>query len=188
LHPLGYGNNGADLRGLSFYGGMACRVYFCPAHHDLPPDVKEIVRSAATDWYNYGLVVTETDMLNAFFREVEKRIYRPVVKEDIMNHADCLYAVRAFFHLKNTWPYRDTSSNYLGNYFFKDNLYPRPAVNYESTGKETSRYDVIFRALGSQFLAARQLKEAEDILDGMINTLAHAILPNLLKTGSVLSG
>ena len=30
LHPLAAGNDGVDYRGLSYYGGMACRVYFCP--------------------------------------------------------------------------------------------------------------------------------------------------------------
>lgn len=30
LHPLALGNGGVDWRGLSFYGGAACKYFFCP--------------------------------------------------------------------------------------------------------------------------------------------------------------
>jgi len=175
LHPLNKGNKGIDLRGMSFYGGMACRVYFCPAHHGLSAAVKEIVRQAAKNWYIYGLVVTEREMLNAFFQEVEGRIHRRVEKEDIIDHA-CLDAVRAFFNLKISWPYRHHPCNGLSNYFFEDNLYPKPSVDYGIAGRRGSRYDVILRALGSCFFSASQLREAEVLIDGIIGTLATAIL------------
>ena len=47
LHPLAEGNQGVDLRGLSFYGGLACREYFCPSHRNLPPVYKTIIKSVA---------------------------------------------------------------------------------------------------------------------------------------------
>lgn len=49
LHPLADGNNGIDFRGLSYYGGMACRIYFCPSCHRLAADEKLIIREAAVD-------------------------------------------------------------------------------------------------------------------------------------------
>jgi hypothetical protein len=33
LHPMAEGNTGVDFRGLSYYGGMACRIYFCPVNN-----------------------------------------------------------------------------------------------------------------------------------------------------------
>jgi len=51
LHPLADGNQGVDLRGLSFYGGLACRDYFCPSHRNLPPVYKAIIQSVC-----HGLV------------------------------------------------------------------------------------------------------------------------------------
>jgi hypothetical protein len=36
LHPLAHGNDGLDWRGLSYYGGMAGRTYFCPCIRKLP--------------------------------------------------------------------------------------------------------------------------------------------------------
>ena len=35
LHLLLDENKSIDFRGLSFYGGMACRVYFCPTHYHI---------------------------------------------------------------------------------------------------------------------------------------------------------
>ena len=59
LHPLAEGNRGVDYRGLSDYGGLACRTYFCPATRVLPARYKSILRIALDDWHLYGLVVTE---------------------------------------------------------------------------------------------------------------------------------
>lgn len=181
LHPLNQGNKGIDLRGMSFYGGMACRVYFCPSHHGLSPRVKEIVRQAATNWYIYGLVITETQMLNAFFQAVEERIHRRVEKEDIIDQT-CLNAVRAFFNLKISWPYRHDPYDGLCHYFFRDNLYPKPCLDYGIAERRGSKHNVILRALGSYFFSENQLREAEEAIDGIINVLVSGILSHTPRT------
>ncbi len=63
LHPLG--NNGIDLRGISDYGGFACRAYFCPTHDCLSADIKILIRKAARDWFEYGLMITEASLVQA---------------------------------------------------------------------------------------------------------------------------
>lgn len=171
LHPLADGNKGIDFRGLSFYGGMACRVYFCPSYYHLPRVFKEIVRGAARDWYLYGLVITETKMLSTFFKEVERRLSRSIGKEDILENAKCLETVREFFELKLHWPFRPDPFTGLGNYFFGDQLYPNPPVNYEAIGETTSRYDIILRGLVSSFDSANELHRAESLLDGLIDKM-----------------
>ncbi|MCP4691168.1 MAG: hypothetical protein GY859_24185, partial [Desulfobacterales bacterium] len=67
LHPLAEGNRGVDFRGLSYYGGMACRVYFCPSCRELPRAHKEIIRETAENWHQYGLIITEAALVMAFF-------------------------------------------------------------------------------------------------------------------------
>lgn len=177
LHPLAHGNQGIDFRGLSFYGGMACSVYFCPSHYRLPAVFKEIVCEAARDWYLYGLVITETEMLRAFFQDVERRIKRPITREDMLENGKCLEAVREFLELKLYWPFRINSVKGLCNYFFTDKLYPLPTVDYEAIGESTSRYDVILRGLGSHFDSENELRSAENLLDGLIDNLASNISP-----------
>ena len=178
LHPLADGNKGIDFRGLSFYGGMACRVYFCPSYYHLPRVFKEIVREAAMDWYEYGLVITETKMLNTFFKEVERRLNQPITKEDILENNKCLEAVREFLELKLHWRFRRHPFTGLGNYFFGDQFYPTPSINYEAIGETTSRYDTILRGLESYFNSVNELRRAENLLDGFIDRLAFNISPN----------
>jgi len=175
LHPMAHRNEGIDFRGLSFYGGMACRVYFCPSHYKLSAVFKEIVCKATRDWYVYGLVITETEMLNTFFWEVERQIRRPITKQDIIENEKCLDAVREFLELKLYWPFRVNSLKGLCNYFFGDDLYPIPPVDYDTVGGFTSRYDAILRGLASRFRSENELRDAEDVLDGLIDRLASNI-------------
>jgi hypothetical protein len=175
LHPIADGNRGIDFRGLSFYGGMACRVYFCPSHYHLPRVFKEIVREAARDWYLYGLVITETKMLSTFFREVERRLNQPITKEEILEDEECLETVREFLGLKLHWPFRPDPFAKLGSYFFGDQLYSTPPINYRAIGETTSRYDLILQELVSHFDSANELHRAENLLDGLVDKLASNV-------------
>ncbi|MEJ2658459.1 MAG: hypothetical protein P8012_14915 [Desulfobacterales bacterium] len=44
LHPKSEGNRGVDFRGLSYYGRMACRLYFCPTFNKVPVPSKDLIR------------------------------------------------------------------------------------------------------------------------------------------------
>ena len=176
LHPLLDENKSIDFRGLSFYGGMACRVYFCPTHYHLPAVIKEIVRETASNWYAYGLVITETKLLNTIFEEVENRLNRPLTKNDILQNNGCIEAVRQLLDLKIHWPFRRRSSSGPVNYFFKDQLYSRSPVNYEIIGEFVSRHDPLLQELESHFNSATDLHAAEDLIDGLITKLISNIL------------
>ncbi len=165
LHPLADGNAGVDFRGLSHYGGMACRSYFCPACKELPEAYKQIVRSVAQDWYSFGLVTTELALLNAFFREAETRLGRKVNTGDFTGNPNRSNVFREFLHFRIQWPFR--SGTNLCNYFFEDHLYRRSPVNYAPAGALSSPYDVIFRELDSHFLSPEALHRAEEMLDDL---------------------
>ncbi|MDO9566268.1 MAG: hypothetical protein Q7J15_05980 [Candidatus Desulfaltia sp.] len=169
LHPLLDENKGIDFRGLSFYGGMACRVYFCPTYYSLSAVSKEIVRETAINWYGYGLVITETKLLNTVFEEIEHRLNRPLTANSLLKNNGCLKAVRKLLNLKINWPFRRKSSSGPANYFFKDQLYSRPHINYESSEKTVSRYNNLLQELESQFDSYNDLQAAEDLIDGLIN-------------------
>ena len=77
LHPLARGNGGADWRGLSFYGAMACQGFFCRSYRELSPFPKEIILSAVNDWYLYGLLISDVDFIRGFFRLVEENSLDP---------------------------------------------------------------------------------------------------------------
>jgi hypothetical protein len=171
LHPLARGNNGTDFRGLSFYGGMACRIYFCPSCRSLPKVYKEIVREISQDWYLYGLVMTEKEMLKAFFGEIKNRLGHPLEISDIIGNENREQIVREFLNLKISWQFRPRASAGPANYFFEDQLYLKPRVNYEAAGVSNSRYDAIFRELKSEFDSAGDLHSAESLLDALFDRL-----------------
>ena len=175
LHPLSTGNNGIDFRGLSYYGGLACRVYFCPSCRELSPDIKKCIREIAGNWYEYGLIVTESRLLNTIFNEVAARIDGPVIAERILVSRLCVDAVGDFLRLKIDWPFRSKLVSGPCNYFFTDLRYPRPATEYNLRIGAPSRYDSIFRELDSVFGSAPELHRAEQIVEDLIDQIVAGI-------------
>lgn len=176
LHPMGVGNKGVDFRGLSYYGSMTCRVYFCPTHSRISGNFKNIIRSVIDDWYLFGLIIQETSLLEAFHDEIALRCGQ--------DFADLPYALGAeagrlwsrLFELKVSWPF-SAAELPLANYFFNDDLYSRQQVDYSPTGRNGSGYDAIFRELGSVFESETQLVQAEQILDEIFDNLCAALQP-----------
>jgi hypothetical protein len=72
LHPLARGNGGTDWRGLSFHGAMACQGFFCRSYRELSTVQKRIILSAVNDWFLFGLVISDADLIHSFFRLVEE--------------------------------------------------------------------------------------------------------------------
>jgi len=175
LHPLLDETKGIDFRGLSFYGGMACSVYFCPTYNNLPAVFKEIVRETASNWYAYGLVITETKLLNTIFEEVENRLNRPLTANSLLKNNGYLETVRELLDLKINWPFRRRFSSEPTNYFFEDQLYSRPPINYETIGGSVSRHDILLQELESQFNSANDLQAAEDLIDGLIHKVINQV-------------
>jgi hypothetical protein len=166
LHPLSPDNQGVDFRGLSYYGGMACRIYFCLSTRRLAARIKTIVRAAATDWYTYGLIITERELLEAIFAEIEKRAGRILRPEEVTADPRAMDLFRQVLELKFTWPFRPARES-LCNYFFEDRQYRRPPVDYRRSGGGPSRYDAIHRELGSFFDSSESLSAADQRLDDL---------------------
>ncbi|MFZ0614507.1 MAG: hypothetical protein WAM73_19840 [Desulfobacterales bacterium] len=175
LHPLSAGNKGVDYRGLSFYGGMACRVYFCAAHLRLSLVIKSIVRETAASWYEYGLVITETTLLNEFFTILENRLGLALRAADILGSRQCRQVMARVLRLKIDWPYRGRPAPGPCHYLFADRLYTKPAVVYPALVAAPSVYDTLLRELRSVFETPADLKRAEMQLTDLIDALAEAI-------------
>ena len=175
LHPSAAGNQGVDYRGLSYYGAMACRTYFCPACHRLPANIKRIVQRISISWYWYGMTITEATLLQVIFGEIEQRLQRPIDWIDIRQNSACRKAVSEILMLKSRWPFRSSADNGLCHYFFSSPVLPRPMVDYAIVGKKTSKYDILFRELVSSFDSPADLEEAERYLDGLFDRIVGTI-------------
>jgi hypothetical protein len=175
LHPLADGNHGIDYRGLSYYGGLACRTYFCPTTHELSPRYKHLVRTAADDWYLYGLVITETKLLSAFLQQIESRWGEPLDAEMFAQAPAARHALLDLFSLKTEWPFRPAQWNTPCHYFFNENPLPKPAVNYAQLGVPPSRLDPILRELTSDFASPDLMHRAEQIVELSLDTVLQAL-------------
>lgn len=175
LHPAASGNDGKDFRWLSWYGAMACRVYFCPTHRYLPPVYQMIIRETLDHWYVYGLMVTEHRLLAAFFREVEDRIGRRPGCMDFRLTSEAAALFREFANLKIDWPHRKKGAPGPCHYMFENGEYSRPGVQRESPEIPLSRYEAIFRELDSGFCSVEDMFRAEQSLEVLFDRLAAAL-------------
>ena len=76
LHPSAPGNGGVDLRGLCYYGSMACKSFFCPSWSEVPASQRRILLDVLDDWHLYGLVMTDPGFIRSLFRLLEIQSWR----------------------------------------------------------------------------------------------------------------
>lgn len=175
LHPLGKGNNNTDFRGLSHWGGFACASYFCPTCHEVPARYKDILKGCADHWYIYGLFVTENHCLSNYFNLVEQGLGAHLDVNQALGCQAFKTAFQGFLDLKINWPYRPESFNRLGNYFFKDDLYPRDTIDYQALGLDIPACDTILRTLGTQCTGKTDLTHAIDHIGQLIDQAVWAL-------------
>jgi hypothetical protein len=175
LHPEAKGNAGIDWRGLSYYGGMACRTYFCPSVRRLPDRWLDAIRRSMDHWYPHGLIVTERQLLRAFFTEVERRIARPVDAAAFKEGSEAAAHLRHLAALKTDWSFRRRGAPGVGHYFFEDGLYPRPSVWRADESIPASPFEAILRELDSGFESTADLEAAEQRIAALLDRLAAAL-------------
>jgi hypothetical protein len=174
LHPLGDGNQGVDLRGMSYYGGMACRTYFCDTTKNLAPRWKRVLRQVLDDWYLFGLVVTETDLLTAVFSHLESLIEKPL-DVSMAGRTPVAAALKLLLHLKCRWHFRPASHGTACHYLFSDNAYPKPAVDYHRLNVAPSVYDSILCQMPSVFSDEPALRRAETLIEEHLAAVVQAL-------------
>jgi hypothetical protein len=172
LHPDSEGNKGIDYRGLSYYGSMTCNIYFCPSYTMLSGKGKRIILGCSPDWYSYGLVITETALVNTFLEGVsDSDNEMPDGRYTRMDH-DFVAAIRDLIDLKISWQYRRQPAT-PANYFFKDGLYPKKDVEYRGTDllPVSSFCETVFKELGSCFESKEDVKKAIIIVESLFTRL-----------------
>ncbi len=171
LHPRQ--NDGADGREVSFYGRELCDGHFCPSYHYLSREEKLTLLNVLDDWYLYGLVVTDIDLVKSYFQLICDGIYETPAPE-LFREGEIREATRAFFDLKLSWPFRDADVHRLGKYYFDGSQYMIKYIDYDALGQEKSRFDKIFMSLSSEFSGPEALQTAEEIIRSHIAAFLRA--------------
>lgn len=143
LHPLATGNKGVDWRGLSFYGGAACKLFFCPTYHLGKAKWKRVAREVVDDWFDHGLIAPEYRLNQALFEEVEARAGQLIDPE---NMSPALKAALAdLLRLRLDWPFRPSGTPLAWN-FFSTRDTERPDL-LDPKGGTAPRLQVMLREL-----------------------------------------
>ncbi|MGM0418995.1 MAG: hypothetical protein ACQEQS_09750 [Thermodesulfobacteriota bacterium] len=169
LHPLSEKNSGVDFRGLSFYGGLACASYFCSTYFNVSPQRKIILRDLFEDSYEYGLVVTESEMINTIFDSIEKNTKSKTDISDINFETSEL--LKSVFRLKFEWPFK-REKNHPANYFFTDQ---------EKTEKinplcRKSEFYYVLDSVNALIKDEKDLAEAEGYIKEKIKKVSDSLL------------
>jgi len=171
LHPSV--NQGRDLRDHCFYGAEICAGHFCPSHTCLTRPEQQSVRAALEDWYLYGLVITDIDLVKEFFHHVQTRL-GDSVRAERLGGRKIREALRDFFALKESWKLA-SSKNRLGKYYFSHSEYQVARIEYEKNWSlKPSRFDKILVSLSSEFRTPEEVFEAESIVEGKIARFVRA--------------
>jgi len=171
LHPLQ--NGGADLRDVSFYGQALCDGHFCPSYYYISQDEKESLLHIFEDWHLYGLVVTDIDLVKAYFKLISDGVCE-VPPPAAFKTGELRDLALRFFSLKLTWPFRSSDVNRFGKYYFDGSQYMINFIDYDRMGCERSRFDKIFLSLSSEFEDKGEIEQAEILIQSHIDMFIRA--------------
>jgi hypothetical protein len=171
LHPVLH--HGVDLRRCSFYGEKMCDEHFCPSFTSLTEVEQKAVVVSLDDWYLYGLVITDIDLVKEFFHKVQNRLGDRICLEKL-GDANVQAALRDFFGLKEHWKFLSRGKR-LGKYYFSQAEYEIARIEYERNwGIKPSQFDRILVSLSSEFKSRDEVREAESIIEDKIRRFIEA--------------
>jgi len=134
---------------------------------------QQAVLRALDDWYLYGIVITDIDLVKEFLKEVQNRLGEGL-RPDRLKDLRVRTALRDFFRLKESWKFASPKRR-LGKYFFTQWEYQIARLDYEKNwGMKPSRFDKILVSFSSEFGSREDVKEAETIIEERINKLLEA--------------
>ncbi len=169
------GMGGKDFREHSFYGKELCAGHFCPSFTVLTKVEQAAVIWTLEDWYLYGLVVTDIDLVKEFFEIVQNRLGDNLHLGRFKNR-EVQGALGDFFQLKESWKFA-SRGNRLGNYYFSHGEYQIARIEYEKNWQmKPSRFNKILVSLSSEFNRPEEVREAESLIEEKIERFIAAYL------------
>ena len=173
LHPSGHQGN--DLRCHSFYGAELCAGHYCPSYSYLDSVEQRAVIAVLNDWYLYGLVITDIDLVKEFFHHTQTRLGESIRLERFENEG-VRNSLKDFLGLKENWPYI-SAENRLGKFYFSHSEYQIARIEYEKKwGIKPSRFDKVLVSLSSDFSSLEDVRKAEGIIEEKIKNFLKAYL------------
>lgn len=166
IHPVHHG--GRELRDISLYGAKLCNNHECPSFSYLTDGEKAAVSTLIDDWYLYGLVICDIDLVKEYFFILGNALGEEV-KASRMGGPLVRRAARDFFALKERWPFRDNELRF-GKYSFSISEYRiERDIAATELSLPPSRYRKIFLSLETKFSSEAEFERATGIMDRLFS-------------------
>ncbi len=162
---------GRDHRSWSFYGRDLCESHYCLSYYYLTDNEQRMVIDTIDDWYLYGLVITDIDLVKGLAEAVSNRVGESLRSERVKREP-LRSAIARFFHWKIDWPYQCGDSKCFGKYRFEGECYEEMRIPYGCWHRDPSPYHGILIGLGSRFDSSRELRRAEELIDQAVARIA----------------
>jgi hypothetical protein len=166
IHPLNH--NGREMRDISLYGAEICNGHECPSYTYLTEAQKRGVAGVIDDWYLYGLVICDIDLVKEFFT-ILANLLGEEIRPELLARDKVREAALAFFSLKESWPF-SSRQNRFGKYSFSISEYRlERQLGAQLLSIPPSPYQKIFLSLASDFSDRRQFDDAHRIVEGCMD-------------------
>ena len=171
IHPIHH--DGRELRDVSLYGAELCHGHECPSHQVLTAVERQLVIESVDDWYLYGLVITDIDLIKEFTTLVSNRLGEEI-RPQLLKDRRVRDAAASFFRLKETWPYRSRERRF-GKYSFSIAEYhiEREVTEGELNLPE-SPYKKILVSLATRFEGEKDAKRGAGIIEDSITAFVRS--------------
>jgi hypothetical protein len=171
IHPVN--NDGRELRNISLYGAEICNGHECPSFSYLSEAEKRGVAAVIDDWYLYGLVICDIDLVKEFFTILANTLGEEI-RSDLLAGARVREAAMAFFSLKESWPFSSKDRRF-GKYSFSISEYRlERQLGARELSIPPSPYQKIFLSLASDFSTRREFDDAHRIVEGCMDGFLSA--------------
>jgi hypothetical protein len=171
IHPVN--NNGRELRDVSLYGAEICNGHECPSFSYLTETEKLAVARVVDDWYLYGLVICDIDLVKEFFT-ILANVLGEAVRPELLANGRVRDATLAFFSLKESWPFSSREKRF-GKYSFSISEYRlERQLGARQLSIPPSPYHKIFLSLASDFTTRREFDDAQRIVEGCMDDFLTA--------------
>ncbi len=173
-HPMVTG--GVDLRDCGAYNSQTCASFECPSFLWLNAPQARLVRAACPDWYLYGLVITDVELVRGTVKLLELEEGAAVDLDAIVASPAALAAARRHFQLKERAPNRGADAAIFGRFSSDDLGEPvSRLIDYDGLGAAAAPEDDVVLCLGYDPKSVEALEDARRLVRDSIAAIVSAL-------------
>jgi hypothetical protein len=174
-HPAVTG--GVDLRDCGAYDARTCQSFECPSFLWLNAPQARLIRAACTDWYVYGLVITDVEWVKSCVKLIEASLGGPADLDALAAVPAALAAVARLLALKETAPGRPAHARIFGRFAADELGEPVSRIlEHEALGIAPAPEDDAVLCLGYAPASASELEGARALVRDHVAAVTAAFL------------